>query len=1101
MISFDIVSHFPWSILSPSSPFLPSFSFSLLTTQPHLRHIISQKGNIILTNANYEILSLLRSHEYNAPGESNRDGDKEGAVKVAVKQVYPVSYATSILADGGSGGLLSMPPAEAGYWLSNEVGTRSLSEILPPNEEGDNKKKKKKNKKSSEGVGISNTSTPDPSISSHTLLSLLLKKSSGVSHYGPALLRHTISVAVATAGEELSSLYPPLDPTAKIPFLVEGDASSNTILPIPLIAALLSALAIVPPRLLSSTLKKSYILTKSVQDISITRDAFISFEPQLLVQHTDTTFITFASFSSAVDEYFNAMEAQRLEQKHSSAEVAALNKVDKVKQDQERRIQTLLFEQEELFDAAELVELHAANVDATITVINSALGSGMSWEDLNEYVSIEQNNGNPIACMINKINYEAFTVTLRLEREEYGDDEDNDSEDEEEEKEETIENIKKQKQRLVTVDLKISAYANAREMFSRLKAAKEKGLKTITNSKRAIKAATEASLKQLDEISTRRRKDDARAARKVNWFEKFNWMITADNYLVIAGKDAQQNEVIVKKYLRSGDAYLHADIHGAASCVVRAKRRRGEGVKSNQTFVQPISSRALTEAGSFTTCRSSAWASRIVTSAWWVEDSQVSKTAPTGEYLTVGSFMIRGRKNFLPASSLEMGIGILFRLGDDESIERHKGERRDLEIDENILQLKLVDGSNASSASRNSEAEKRDKQQQQKQNSGDNKKSGGRGKEEHVRPTEVIEREVSSRGKKSKLKKMKKYADKQDDEDRELAMLALQGNKEEGKDKKKRGGKKSNQNQARFNVKTSEVQSKANDLTTALLVKDPESVAKELLSEKVRKVMVEALGGEEGNIGWNKVDADCVENLAKLENDEEKIAAAERLLALANQQAIENYAACLNGVVRNIQKYGVKKSSSATEGGIEAPVNTLDDNLVPNEESDATLEKKQSISSVVAAVEDIDIDDEIEEEEEALDDTTELSKLTGKPTDEDIIMYAIPVCAPYHVLSQFKYRVKLTPGGMKKGKASKQCLDYFLKMVNTSEGNEAREADLIKSINENDWINNMLGDVKITSAGASKLQKAQRGQKKKGGGGQKSINRENTFNPKKSKKK
>ena len=67
----------------------------------------------------------------------------------------------------------------------------------------------------------------------------------------------------------------------------------------------------------------------------------------------------------------------------------------------------------------------------------------------------------------------------------------------------------------------------------------------------------------------------------------------------------------------------------------------------------------------------------MVTSAYWVESHQVSKTAPTGEYLTVGSFMIRGRKNFLPASSLEMGLGVLFRLGDEASIARHNNERRD----------------------------------------------------------------------------------------------------------------------------------------------------------------------------------------------------------------------------------------------------------------------------------------------------------------------------------------------------------------------------------------------------------------------------------------
>ena len=41
---------------------------------------------------------------------------------------------------------------------------------------------------------------------------------------------------------------------------------------------------------------------------------------------------------------------------------------------------------------------------------------------------------------------------------------------------------------------------------------------------------------------------------------------------------------------------------------------------------------------------------------------QVSKTAPTGEYLTVGSFMIRGKKNFLPPNPLVMGFAFLFKL-------------------------------------------------------------------------------------------------------------------------------------------------------------------------------------------------------------------------------------------------------------------------------------------------------------------------------------------------------------------------------------------------------------------------------------------------------
>lgn len=51
----------------------------------------------------------------------------------------------------------------------------------------------------------------------------------------------------------------------------------------------------------------------------------------------------------------------------------------------------------------------------------------------------------------------------------------------------------------------------------------------------------------------------------------------------------------------------------------------------------------------------------------------------------------------------------------------------------------------------------------------------------------------------------------------------------------------------------------------------------------------------------------------------------------------------------------------------------------------------------------------------------ELLKLTGNPHPNDILLFAIPVCAPYSsLLNHYKYRVKLTPGAMKKGKAAHQ---------------------------------------------------------------------------------
>lgn len=70
-----------------------------------------------------------------------------------------------------------------------------------------------------------------------------------------------------------------------------------------------------------------------------------------------------------------------------------------------------------------------------------------------------------------------------------------------------------------------------------------------------------------------------------------------------------------------------------------------------------------------------AWEAKVLTRAWWVYGHQVSKSAPTGEYLTTGSFMIRGKKNYLLPEHLQFGFSFLFRL-EDSCIERHKDERK-----------------------------------------------------------------------------------------------------------------------------------------------------------------------------------------------------------------------------------------------------------------------------------------------------------------------------------------------------------------------------------------------------------------------------------------
>lgn len=64
-----------------------------------------------------------------------------------------------------------------------------------------------------------------------------------------------------------------------------------------------------------------------------------------------------------------------------------------------------------------------------------------------------------------------------------------------------------------------------------------------------------------------------------------------------------------------GDVYVHADLHGAASVVVKNKP---------DCVDKPISPSTLFQAGIMSVCQSKAWDAKIVTSAYWVHPDQVN---------------------------------------------------------------------------------------------------------------------------------------------------------------------------------------------------------------------------------------------------------------------------------------------------------------------------------------------------------------------------------------------------------------------------------------------------------------------------------------------
>jgi predicted ribosome quality control (RQC) complex YloA/Tae2 family protein len=142
----------------------------------------------------------------------------------------------------------------------------------------------------------------------------------------------------------------------------------------------------------------------------------------------------------------------------------------------------------------------------------------------------------------------------------------------------------------------------------------------------------------------------------LRWYQKYNWCFSSNSFLIISGKTAQQNEEIVKKYLDNNDIYVHSDVHGSGSCIIK---------NNSNTLPHPST---IEEACSFVICHTKCWNSGSPDNAWWVYANQVSKTAPSGEYISTGGFMIRGKKNYIKNIKLELGFGILFKNKTDDNL-------------------------------------------------------------------------------------------------------------------------------------------------------------------------------------------------------------------------------------------------------------------------------------------------------------------------------------------------------------------------------------------------------------------------------------------------
>ncbi len=198
----------------------------------------------------------------------------------------------------------------------------------------------------------------------------------------------------------------------------------------------------------------------------------------------------------------------------------------------------------------------------------------------------------------------------------------------------------------ISIDSKIPIPENAEMYYEKAKKAKRKiegALIAIENTEKQLKKMEDKRDIAMDNIMVPQK----RVKKELTWYEKLRWFVTSDNFLVIGGRDANTNEAVVKKYLDNNDIYLHSDIHGASSVVIKT-----EGNKVNDN--------TLKESAIFAASFSSAWSKNYGTQdVYWVNPDQVSKTPESGEFVAKGSFIIRGNRNHIRGLNLKIAVGIV----------------------------------------------------------------------------------------------------------------------------------------------------------------------------------------------------------------------------------------------------------------------------------------------------------------------------------------------------------------------------------------------------------------------------------------------------------
>jgi predicted ribosome quality control (RQC) complex YloA/Tae2 family protein len=322
------------------------------------------------------------------------------------------------------------------------------------------------------------------------------------------------------------------------------------------------------------------------------------------------------SFNKALDEYYTRM-----------SQAGGISEARKEHEKELARQQRMFQDQQKMLDEAQktlernkrlgdLLYAHLGELQLLQQEISDAKLRGENWEQLSKKFEREKKEGRSPALYFDSFDAKNLTLNLSIE----------DS--------------------VIPIRMNWTIQANAAGYYERMKKAERK----LEGSKKALEE-TRRRLEELQEKWTEKvqqaKIEGTPKRTEKAWYEKFRWFNSSDSFLVIGGRDATTNEILVKKHLEPHDIVLHADIVGAPFVIIKTQDK-------------PPTEQAILEAAQFAASYSRAWREMLsILDVYWIHSEQVSKASPTGQYLAKGSFIIHGKKNYIRKAALRISLGVL----------------------------------------------------------------------------------------------------------------------------------------------------------------------------------------------------------------------------------------------------------------------------------------------------------------------------------------------------------------------------------------------------------------------------------------------------------